>query len=137
MESLARQWIDEVILGSPVARALGATLVSAEVDAVTVELPSGDHLTTVPGITHGGVLATLIDIAGAAAAATGVRPEDGATGGATSQLTVSYLTPGRGDLRATATVLHRTRSTSYADVRVRDANGALVASGHVSSRILR
>jgi uncharacterized protein (TIGR00369 family) len=136
MDPLARKWIDGVVLGSPVAKAIGATLVSAEVDAVTVDLPFDENLTTMPGLTHGGVLATLIDIAGAAASATGVRAEDGATGGATSHLAVTYLSPGRGDLRAVATVIHRTRSATNADVQVSDASGRLVASGQVSSRIL-
>jgi uncharacterized protein (TIGR00369 family) len=136
MDPLARQWIDGVVLGSPVAKAIGATLVSAEVDAVTVDLPFDEQLTTMPGLTHGGVLATLIDIAGAAASATGVRAEDGATGGATSHLAVSYLSPARGDLRAVATVIHRTRSATNADVRVSNASGQLVASGQVASRFL-
>ena len=35
-----------------------------------------------------------------------------------------------------ATVIHRTRSATNADVQVSDASGRLVASGQVSSRIL-
>ena len=58
-----------------------------------------------------------------------------ATGGATSHLSVTYLAPGRGDLEAFAAVVHRTRSTTQTEVAVRDADGRLVATGQVSSRI--
>lgn len=137
MDPLARQWIDGVIAGSPVAKALGVEITDAEVDSVSVRLPFDDQLTTVPDTVHGGVIATLVDIAGAACSASGVRADDGATGGATTHLSVTYLAPGRGDLEAFAAVVHRTRSTTQTEVAVRDADGRLVATGQVSSRIFR
>lgn len=132
---LARLWIDGVVVGSPVARALGVEIVAADVDCVRARIAYGDDLTTVPGTIHGGVIATLIDIAGAAASASGLSPEDGATGGATSHLAVTYLAPARGDLEAVATVVHRSRSTTQSEVAVRAVGGDLVAAGQVSSRI--
>ena len=135
VDTLARAWIDGVIAGSPVARHLDVEIVDADQDRVRVRLPYDDALTTVPGVVHGGVIATLIDIAGAASSAAGLGPDDGATGGATSHLSVTYLAPGRGDLEAVATVLHRTRSMSQAEVAVRTIGGDLVAVGQVSSRI--
>lgn len=131
----ARAWIDHVIAGSPVAAAIGAEVVAAEVDRVRIRIAFADHLTTVPGVLHGGVLATLIDIAGAAASASGLTEEDGATGGATSNLSISYLAPAQGDLEAVATVVHRTRSMTQSEVAVRTIGGDLVAAGQVSSRI--
>ena len=135
MERLARDWIDGVVLGSPVAVSIGARLLAAEVDSVAVTLPFLDGSTTTPGVVHGGIVATLIDIAGAAASASGIRPEDAATGGATSHLAVDYLAPAAGELRATAEVVFRSRSATLADVRVTDSAGALVATGRVTSRI--
>lgn len=135
MHPLARHWVDSVVLASPVARALGVTVEEAAVDALTLHLPLGDGVTTTPGVVHGGVVATLIDIAGAAASASGLGPDEGATGGATSQLTVSYLTPARTDLRAVAAVVHRSRTSTHTQVRVEDAAGRLVALGQVASRI--
>lgn len=135
VDTLARAWIDGVIAGSPAARALGVEIVDAQADRVRIRLPYDDKLTTVPEVVHGGVIATLIDIAGAASSAAGLVPEDGATGGATSHLSITYLAPGSGDLEAVATVLHRTRSMSQSEVAVRTVGGDLVAVGQVSSRI--
>lgn len=135
IDAQARAWIDEVIASSPVAKAIGVEVVGAEVDQVRIRVAFDEHLTTIPGVIHGGVVATLIDIAGAAASATALTAADGATGGATAQLSVTYLAPATGDLEAVATVLHRTRSTTQSDVTVRAVGGDLVAAGQVTSRI--
>lgn len=137
MHSIAQQWIDGVLLASPVAKALGLSLAAAEVDEVTLALSYDDDLTTVPGVLHGGVVSTLVDTAGAAASASGLSADDDAKGGATTHLAVSYLAPAQTDLRATATVVHRTRSATLSEVRVRDAQGTLVATGQVHSRLFR
>lgn len=73
-------------------------------------------------------------IAGAAGSASGVTPDDGATGGATASLSVNYLAPARTNLTATATVVHRTRRATLTDVHVHDVDGLLVATEQVSSR---
>ncbi|WP_182380040.1 PaaI family thioesterase [Nocardioides sp. WS12] len=137
MHSIAQQWIDGVLLASPVAKALGLTLAAAQVDEVTLALSYDDDLTTVPGVIHGGVVSALVDTAGAAASASGLGPDNEASGGATTHLAVSYLAPAQADLTATATVVHRTRSTTLSEVRVRDAHGTLVATGQVHSRLFR
>lgn len=137
MHSLASHWIDDILLASPVARGLRLTVAEAQVDRVVVALPYSDDATTVPGVIHGGVIATLIDTAGAIASASGLVPDVGATGGATSHLTVTYLAPAGSDLTATAAVVHRTRSATVTNVSVRDADDRLVATGEVSSRIFR
>ncbi|MFD7710597.1 PaaI family thioesterase [Streptomyces sp. NPDC059785] len=135
MDQIARQWIDSAVMASPVAKSMGMTLVAAEADSVVLALPFADHLTTTPGTLHGGVVAALVDTAGAAASASGLTAGDEATGGATSNLSVTYLAPARTGLRATATVVHRARSSTHTQVAVRDADGRLVASGYVDSRI--
>jgi uncharacterized protein (TIGR00369 family) len=137
VHDLARHWIDNIILQSPVARAIGVTLHSADVDQVTAELSFSEDLTTTPGLLHGGVIASLIDTLGAAGSASGVTPDQEAAGGATSHLAVNYLAPARTDLTATATVVHRTRSGTLTDVYVRDTEGTLVAMGQVTSRFFR
>jgi uncharacterized protein (TIGR00369 family) len=135
MDLLVRQWIDAVIVGSPVASALGVELSHIEPDEVEVRLPYQSRLTTAPGTIHGGVISTLVDITGAAASASGVDVSGGATGGATVHLATHFLAPGRTDLLARGLVVHRTGSTSLCDVSIRDASGGLVATGQVSSRI--
>lgn len=135
IDSQARFFIDAIIAGSPVAKSLGIEVTSAEVDRVRVRIGFDDDLTTVPTVIHGGVVATLIDIAGAAASASGLTSEDSATGGATSHLSVAYLAPAQGDLEAVATVQHRKRTMTQSEVAVRTADGALVAVGQITSRI--
>ncbi|QNG20764.1 PaaI family thioesterase [Rhodococcus triatomae] len=137
MHSLAQHWIENVVLQAPAARALGITVRSSALDRVTLGMPFSDEQTTTPGVLHGGVVATLVDTAGAAASASGVSPEDGASGGATVNLTVNYLAPAGTDLAAVGTVVHRTRSSTLTEVRVEDAAGRLVATGQVTSRIFR
>ncbi|GAA3956669.1 PaaI family thioesterase [Gordonia caeni] len=137
MHSLASHWIDDILLASPVARGLGISVEAAQADRIVARLPYSDGVTTTPGVIHGGVIATLIDTAGAMASASGLAPGDGATGGATSHLTVTYLAPAGSELTATATVVHRTRSATVTNVHVHDAQGRPVATGQVSSRIFR
>ncbi|MPY96699.1 MAG: hotdog fold thioesterase [Actinophytocola sp.] len=135
MHDSARWWIEEVLAGSPVASQLGVRVVTAERERIRIRLPFGPHLVTVADVVHGGVIATLIDIAGACASASGIDDQT-ATGGATSELSVSYLDAARGcDLLADATVVHRTRGRTLTDVLVRDDNGTLMAKATVTSRI--
>jgi uncharacterized protein (TIGR00369 family) len=135
MDTLVRQFLEAVVAGSPVAKAIGVELASVEVDAVTLRLPFDHAITTTPDTIHGGVVATLIDITGAACSASGIAADDGATGGATAHLSVAYLAPARSDLSAEGRVVHRSRSTTHTEVSVRDVDGRLVATGQVSSRI--
>jgi uncharacterized protein (TIGR00369 family) len=80
---------------------LGIRELDADDGTARLEIDAGsDHLNQA-GVVHGGVLATLVDSAmGLAARSTG-----GADGAATSQLTVTYLTPGQpGRITVTAQV---------------------------------
>ncbi|WP_062393018.1 PaaI family thioesterase [Gordonia phthalatica] len=138
LSSIADTWINGVLLRSPVARAIGLRLVSAVPESVTIALPYSDDSVTVPGVLHGGVIATLIDTAAAAASASGLTDDDAdTTGGATADLTIHYLLPGTGDLTATADVVSRTRSATLSEIKVRDVSGALVVTGVATSRFFR
>jgi uncharacterized protein (TIGR00369 family) len=110
--------IDEVLLGSPVARTLGVALEALDRDRAVLALPFRPQNVTVGDIVHGGVIATLIDVAGVAAALSGASAE-GFGGCATSGLAVSYLAPAIGcALRAEASTLRRGRRQVVADVSV-------------------
>jgi len=136
MDQVAMMWIDGVLLSSPVAKTLGLELLHAEVDHVRLRLPFDSGLTTVGNTVHGGVIATVVDVAGAAASASGIREQDEATGGVTADLSIAYLRPAVGShLEATAEVTERTRTQTQTSVEVRDAEGQLVATGLVNSRI--
>lgn len=137
MHALARYWIDEVLGKSPFAVMLGIEVVEAEPDRVRFRLPFKPALATVGAVVHGGAIATLIDIAGAAASGSGID-EDDVIGGATSQIDVAYLVAADGcDLVAEAQVIQRSRSQTVSDVFVRDGAGQLIAKGMVTSRIFR
>ena len=131
-----RRMVQDVLMGSPVARALGVQLDVLKPEHVELVLPFRPENITVGNMVHGGVIATLIDIAGAAAAASGADPEQ-VKGGATGSLTIQYLAPANGaGLRAVATVVRRGRRQVVSDVEVyaeeRDG-GTLVAKALMSS----
>lgn len=137
MHALARYWIDEVLGKSPFAVMLGIEIAEAEPDRVLVRLPFRPELATVGTVVHGGAIASLIDIAGAAASGSGLD-EDQVSGGATSQIDVAYLVAADGcDLLAEARVIQRSKSQTVSDVFVRDGQGRLIAKGMVTSRIFR
>lgn len=136
LDELAHQWIDGVLAASPIARHLGIAVLDACVDEVRMGLRFRDDLVTVPGVLHGGVVATLIDIAGASASASGLTCADGATGGATTHLNIACLAVAGSDLVATAKVVQRTRTGTHTEVAVHDADHTLVATASVTSRIL-
>jgi uncharacterized protein (TIGR00369 family) len=123
--------IREVLFGSPVARALGFELEALAVDRAVLALPFKPQNVTVGDIVHGGVIAALIDVAGVAAALSGVAAET-LQGSATSSLTISYLAPAKGAaLRAEAVVLRRGRRQVVTDVSV-SAGAVLVAKALVT-----
>ena len=126
--------ISDVLMGSALAQRLGISLQVLEPERVVLAMPFRSDNVTVASIVHGGAIATLVDIAGAAASASGAPPE--MKGGATSSLTLSYLAPADGvDVVAEAKVIQRGRSQTVSDVEVRDPAGKLVAKALVTSRL--
>jgi len=126
--------VTEVLIGSVLAQRLGIALDAIEPDRVVLRMPFRADNVTVGSIVHGGAIATLIDVAGAAASVSGAPNE--VKGGATSTLAVSYLAPADGvDLSAEARVIQRGRSQTVSDVEVRDPAGRLLAKGLVTSRL--
>lgn len=126
--------IEQVLLASPLAVRLGIVLDSLESERVALRMPFRPDNVTVGAVVHGGAIATLVDIAGAAASASGAPA--GTKGGATSSLSLSYLAPADGvDLAAEARVIQRGRSGTVSDVEVRDPTGRLVAKALVTSRL--
>ena len=65
------QFVEHVLAGSEVARRLGIKLRSVEPERVVMFLPYDAANVTVGTTVHGGVIATLIDIVGAAGSASG------------------------------------------------------------------
>lgn len=85
------------------------------------------------GEVHGGAISTLLDCALASAA----RAHDPAAFGvATIDLTLHFVTAGRGDLIATARCERRGRSISFARGEVRAEDGTLVALATGSFKLI-
>lgn len=126
--------VGAVLMGSPVAQALGIELRTLAVDHAVLELPFRPANVTRGDTVHGGVVATLIDVAAAAAAASGADPGS-LRGGATGSLAISYLAPAEGvALRAEARVVRRGRRQAVSDVAV-SAGDLLVAKALVTSAL--
>jgi uncharacterized protein (TIGR00369 family) len=97
-------------------------------------LPANPHLTNSRGEIHGGVIATLLDVA-LGSAAMAALPEGASC--ATVTLTVTYLQIGRGDLVGTGRVLRAGRTLVNVEGRVMDGQGALIAQAVGTFRALR
>ena len=85
---------------------------------------------------HGGVIASLVDTAGAAAVWAGHDFDKGMRA-ATVSLTVNYTGAGRGtDLVADAVCVKRGRDLSFSEIRVSDPDGRGIATATLVYRIV-
>ena len=121
--------LEALLVGSPFQRLLGLRLESVDVAAQTLVLRCvfGPQVERTPGTGqyHGGVIASLIDIAGdfALIAVLGY-------GVPTINFRVDYLRPAlRTDLLALARVRRAGRTVGVVDIEVSDGEGRLVALG--------
>jgi uncharacterized protein (TIGR00369 family) len=74
---------------------------------------------------HGGVICTLVDVAMAAAA----RSDSPESRVVTVDMSVQFLHPGKGTLKAIGRARKVTRSLAFCEAEISDANGDLVARG--------
>ncbi|REE18873.1 uncharacterized protein (TIGR00369 family) [Paraburkholderia sp. BL27I4N3] len=119
---------------SPFVDRLGAQLLSAADGASEVVLPlRHDHMNTWD-VAHGGVTMTLADIALAMAARS--LAGDG-IGVVTVEMKVNFMQPGRGELRASARVLHRSTTMAYCEGEIRDSDGHFVAKALGTFKYMR
>lgn len=109
-------------------RWLGLELLEMDDGSCTIGMTARPELTAdVDGTyVHGGILGTLLDVAGDFALVTQLG-----VGLPTIDLRVDYLRPARpeDELRAGATVVRRGRSLGVADAQVTTAEGKLLAVG--------
>lgn len=123
----------DFVPSSPFAALLGITVVELAPDRAVLSLPDRPELATMGTTVHGGALATLLDTAAMAAAwCTDDLPAS--QRGATAALTVTYLAPANGTVRAVATVLARGRSLVTVDAAA-DCDGRQVARALVTYKI--
>lgn len=129
------QFVEHILAGSQVAKRLGVQLRVLEPERVVMVLPYDAANVTLGSTVHGGVIATLIDIVGAAGSASGADSSR-IKSGATSSLVVNYLNAANGvDLEAEGKVIKRGRDSTVTEIAVRDPGGTLIATGTVTSRL--
>ena len=122
-------------IGTPFQQSLGLRWSQGDAaDQVAVELDLRDDLRGPAGSLEGGVVSTLVDVAGASTAAMAV-------GGlvATQHISVSFLAPGKeGPVRATGVPLRVGRTDAVVEVRVvdRGKDDRLMAVGLVTVKVI-
>jgi uncharacterized protein (TIGR00369 family) len=97
-------------------KAIHATLTSIELGRVIAEIPLGQLHQQQIGLVHGGVTATIADIAAGFAGFTLVGPDEHTV---TAEIKVSYLRPAKGTLlRAIGTVIKQGTSMHFCQAHV-------------------
>jgi uncharacterized protein (TIGR00369 family) len=121
---------------SPYNAALGVRVEQLEPDRARIRVPYRDENANPGRALHGGVPASAINIAGAAAAWT-QGPGGGEVEAGTLDLSVSYLAAAIGeDIVVSAEVLRRGKEIVYVDADVRNDAGKRIAKGLVTYRML-
>ena len=129
-----RRRFADVLAGTPYAATLGVEPGAVRPGHATLRLPHRDDNGNRNGTLHGGVLASLVDMAAAVAAA---APDGGRRlDGSTIDLAVHYLAPARrAAVTADAVVARRGREIAFVSVAVTGDGGAPVARGLVARRL--
>jgi acyl-coenzyme A thioesterase 13 len=108
----------------------GTELVDAGEGRARIRLPVTRAVQNFGGAMHGGAIATLVDVLGTVAIMTADRHH---RPGVTTDLNVSYFSPGKGVVVADAQVLKCGRTLAFVTVDVRrEDDGALVAQGRMT-----
>lgn len=113
----------------PFYRFLGIAIEEVRAGYARISMPNGPNtLGGVGGSVHGGILASLVDIAMLQA----LVPmfEEGDLPGGTMDLGITYLRPALGpSVTAEANVLRKGRQVAVTEVEIKDAEGRLCAKG--------
>ena len=120
----------------PLVRALGIRTGEYTADRVVLSLEWAPQLCTAGGVLHGGVIMALADSAGGACALLNLPA--GASGTTTIESKTNFFgTIRAGTVTATATPLHRGRTTVVVETAVTVASGKLVAKTTQTQMVLR
>lgn len=119
-----------------IGHTLGFRMLDLEEGRVVFAGAPGPEVYNPLGQVHGGYAATLLDLACGCAVHTRLAPGQGYT---TLEIKVAYHRPmsaDTGEVRAEGLVVHLGRRTAYAEARLTDAAGKLVASATSTLMIL-
>ena len=131
-----REMLRRLMSDTPYMARLGLQIERWDEEGVRLQLPFDPALTNDGKVYHGGAVASLMDSAGAAAVWAGHDFEKGARA-ATISMTINYTGAAReSDLVAEAVCVRRGRELAFSEIRVRDPDGKLVATGTLVYRIV-
>jgi uncharacterized protein (TIGR00369 family) len=132
-----RAAIAEIMPKTPFIGFMGVVFDTYEPDEVVLRLPFREDLTNDGVVYHGGVVASVIDTAGAAAAWSNHDFENGSRA-STVSMTVNYVgTCKTSDLICTARTVRRARELIFTEIEATDADGRIVASAIQTYRITK
>lgn len=121
---------------TPFLAGLGVVFDRYEPDDVVLRLPFREDLTNDGTFFHGGVIASVIDTAGAAAAWSNHDFDRGARA-STIAMTVQYVGAAkRSDLVCAASTVRRAKELIFTEITATDADGAVVAHAVQTYRIV-
>jgi uncharacterized protein (TIGR00369 family) len=130
-----RERMRSVMVRSRFIASLGTTVDSWSEAEVRLRIPFADHLTNDGREYHGGVIAALLDTTGASAVWAGHDFSKGLRA-STVSMTVNYCGRAKGDLIGIGRCVRRGRDLHFAEMRVEDEQGTLVATGTLVYRIV-
>jgi len=131
-----RRAVPAAMLATPYLSSLDLVFERYEADDVALRLPFRPELTNDGTSYHGGVIATVMDTAGAAAAWSN---HDFSKGSRASTVAMSLQYVGacrRSDLLCRARAVRRGRELTFSEMTATDADGAVVAHGVLTYRIV-
>lgn len=121
--------------GSPYYRLLGMEITEIREGESTIQMLFREELTHPYGIVHGGAIASLADSAVAMALIGLVEPKDRIT---TIEFKINFFVPiSKGELMASAKIIHKGSKTAVGDVEVVNEEGKLVAKVIATYSIMR
>ena len=131
-----RAAIAELMPTTPYLASLGIVFERYEPDDVTIRLPFRADLTNDGTYYHGGVIAAVMDTAGAAAAWSNHDFDKGARA-STVAMSIQYVGACKqSDLLCHARTVRRGKELTFTEITATDADGAVVAHGVQTYRIV-
>ena len=132
-----RAAIAEIMPKTPFIGFMGVVFDTYEPDHVVLRLPFREDLTNDGVVYHGGVVGSVIDTAGAAAAWSNHDFDNGSKA-STVSMTVNYVGACRtSDLICTARTVRRARELIFTEIEATDVDGRIVASAIQTYRITK
>ena len=131
-----RQAVAEMMPKTPFLKGLGIVFERYEPDDVTIRLPFREDLTNDGTYYHGGVVASVVDTAGAAAAWSNHDFDKGARA-STVAMSVQYVGAcKKSDLLCHGRTVRRGKELTFTEITATDADGNVVAHAVQTYRIV-